>query len=114
MHDGDVFQYILEGEWRIGTSTKRFGPGFMQYEQKALFYGPLISGAQGPLFLVICDNAPSFIEPPDAQRSIAPEADYESWERLVTPVRARRLADTRTEVAQGSRRAETGCPVAAG
>jgi hypothetical protein len=77
-HDGDVFHYILEGEWRIGTSTKRFGPGFMQYEQKGLYYGPLISGPKGSLFLAIYDNAPSFIEPPEHQKAVAPEADYEN------------------------------------
>ncbi|HEY4281236.1 MAG TPA: hypothetical protein VGM91_23695 [Conexibacter sp.] len=76
-HDGDVFHYILEGEWRIGKSTKVFGPGFMQYEQKGLYYGPLISGDEGSLFLAIYDNAPLFIEPPEEQRGVSPEADYE-------------------------------------
>ena len=76
-HDGDVFHYILEGEWQIGKSTKRFGPGFMQYEQKGLFYGPLISGPEGSLFLAVYDNKPLFIEPPEEQKDVSPEADYD-------------------------------------
>jgi hypothetical protein len=40
--------------------------------------GPLISGPQGSLFLAIYDNAPSFIEPPDNQKDVAPETGYET------------------------------------
>ena len=75
-HDGDVFHYILEGEWRIGKSTKRFGPGFMQFEQKGLFYGPLIS-ENGSLFLAIYDHAPNFIPARGGSAAEAPEKDYE-------------------------------------
>ena len=49
----------------------------MQYEQKGLYYGPLISGPKGSLFLAIYDNAPSFIEPPEKQKNVAPDVDYE-------------------------------------
>lgn len=76
-HDGDVFHYILEGEWCIGNSTKRFGPGFMQFEQVGLNYGPLISGPNGSLFLAIYDRSPNFIPAEGAELSVAPEADYE-------------------------------------
>jgi hypothetical protein len=76
-HDGDVFHYILEGEWRIGKSSKVFGPGFMQFEQKGLFYGPLISGDEGSLFLAIYDTAPLFIEPPETQKHVDAAAEYE-------------------------------------
>ncbi len=78
-HDGDVFHYILEGEWRIGTSSKRFGPGFMQFEQKGLNYGPLLS-ERGSLFLAIYDHAPNFIPAKGAAALDAPERDYEPGE----------------------------------
>lgn len=77
-HEGDVFHYILEGEWRIGNSTKKFGPGFMQFEQVGLNYGPLISGPQGSLFLAIYDRAPNFIPAPVADKNEDPAKDYES------------------------------------
>lgn len=73
-HNGDVFHYILEGEWAIGNRT--WGPGFMQYEQKGLFYGPITSGSEGSLFLAIYDHRPSFIEPPEQERDVVPDADY--------------------------------------
>ena len=60
-HKGDVFHYLLGGEWRMGNRT--FGPGYMQFEQKGLFYGPIESGAEGSLFLAIYDHEPAFIEP---------------------------------------------------
>jgi len=75
-HEGDVFHYILEGEWTIGK--RKFGPGFMQFEQVDLSYGPLISGPQGSLFLAIYDRAPNFIESPLGEAEKAPDADYES------------------------------------
>jgi len=75
-HEGDVFHYILEGEWQIGSSELRFGPGFMQYEQKGLYYDPLISGPQGSLFLAIYDNAPNFIEAKGDEKAVAPETSY--------------------------------------
>ena len=74
-HEGDVFHYILEGEWRIGSRT--FGPGFMQYEQVGLNYGPIESGSQGSLFLAIYDRAPNFIPATGGDRHAAPEAAYE-------------------------------------
>ena len=74
-HEGDVFHYILEGEWQIGS--RKFGPGFMQYEQKGLFYGPITSGDEGSLFLAVYDHAPSFIEPPETEKSVMPDKDYE-------------------------------------
>jgi hypothetical protein len=74
-HDGDVFHYILEGEWRIGSKT--FGPGFMQYEQVGLNYGPIVSGEQGSLFLAIYDRAPNFLPAGDKDKNLAPEAAYE-------------------------------------
>lgn len=73
-HEGDVFHYVLEGEWQIGN--RKFGPGFMQYEQKGLFYGPITSGPEGSLFLAIYDHWPSFIEPPEEEKRVAPDADY--------------------------------------
>jgi hypothetical protein len=73
-HDGDVFHFILEGEWTIGN--RKFHSGFMQFEEQGLFYGPIISGDEGSLFLAIYDNAPSFIEPPEAERHVAPDRDY--------------------------------------
>ena len=75
-HEGDVFHYILEGEWSIGT--RKFGPGFMQYEQVGLSYGPLISGPDGSLFLAIYDRAPNFIPAPLADRNTKPDSDYEA------------------------------------
>ena len=60
-HKGDVFHYLLEGEWKMGNRT--FGPGYMQYEQKGLFYGPIESGREGSLFLAVYDHEPAFIEP---------------------------------------------------
>lgn len=75
-HEGDVFHYILEGEWSIGS--KKFGPGFMQYEQVGLNYGPLISGDQGSLFLAIYDRAPNFLPATGSDKNVArPEAAYE-------------------------------------
>jgi hypothetical protein len=76
-HEGDVFHYILEGEWLIGKS-KKFGPGFMQFEQKGLNYGPIVSGPQGSLFLAIYDRAPNFIEAPRGEKEAAPDSDYEA------------------------------------
>lgn len=75
-HEGDVFHYILEGEWTIGK-RKKFGPGFMQFEQKGLSYGPLVSGHQGSLFLAIYDRAPNFIPAPLGERQALPDADYD-------------------------------------
>ena len=63
-HTGDVYHYILEGEWIFGSSGRRYGPGFMQYEEQGLFYGPFDSGPEGSLFLAIYTGEPSFIEPP--------------------------------------------------
>lgn len=60
-HQGDVFHYILEGEWTMGNRILE--PGFMQFETKGLFYGPFTSGPQGSLFLAIYDHEPAFIEP---------------------------------------------------
>jgi hypothetical protein len=62
-HTGDVFHFILEGEWTIGART--FGPGFMQFEQEGLFYGPITSGDEGSEFLAIYSAEPSFIQPED-------------------------------------------------
>ena len=65
-HTGDVFHYILEGEWLWGPDGARsFGPGFMQFEQEGLFYGPFHSGEEGSLFLAVYNAEPSFIEPDD-------------------------------------------------
>lgn len=75
-HEGDVIHYILEGEWTIGKS-KKVGPGFMQFEQVGLNYGPLTSGSEGSLFLAIYDRAPNFIPAPRSEKDEAPEADYE-------------------------------------
>lgn len=74
-HEGDVFHYILEGEWTIGSRT--FGPGFMQYEEKGLFYGPITSGSEGSLFLAVYDDEPSFIEPEDDQKDVDLDSQYE-------------------------------------
>lgn len=63
-HNGDVFHYILEGEWQMGSRV--LPPGFMQFEQKGLYYGPFTSGAEGSLFLAIYDHEPAFIEPDGA------------------------------------------------
>ena len=57
-HDGDVIHYLLEGSWKLGGQT--FGPGFFQYEQVGLEYGPIISGPEGSVFLAIYDRSPSF------------------------------------------------------
>lgn len=76
-HDGDVFHYILEGEWKIGNSKLKFGPGFMQYEQKGLYYGPLISGDKGSLFLAIYDKAPNFIPAVGDEKNVQVEKTYE-------------------------------------
>ena len=73
-HEGDVFHYLLEGEWHIGS--RKFLPGFMQYEQKGLYYGPIISGDQGSLFLAIYDHAPSFIEAREKGERLVPHEDY--------------------------------------
>lgn len=73
-HTGDVFHYLLEGDWRIGNH--RFGPGFMQYEQQGLFYGPIISGDEGSLFLAIYDNKPSFIEPSEREKKVDLDDQY--------------------------------------
>jgi hypothetical protein len=73
-HEGDVFHYILEGEWQIGAN--RFAPGFMQYEQKGLYYGPIVSGPQGSLFLAIYDGEPNFIEAPAEEKKVDPGAAY--------------------------------------
>lgn len=73
-HEGDVFHFILEGAWTIGSRT--FGPGFMQFEERGLFYGPIISGDEGSVFLAIYDHAPSFIEPSGDQRNRSPDQDY--------------------------------------
>lgn len=62
-HRGDVFHYILEGEWQM--SNRRLGPGYMQFEQKGLYYGPITSGEEGSLFLAIYDHEPGFVEPED-------------------------------------------------
>lgn len=78
-HEGDVFHYILEGDWHIGS--KRFGPGFMQYEQVGLNYGPIRSGDRGSLFLAIYDRAPNFLPAKGADRNADPEAAYESRDR---------------------------------
>ncbi len=59
-HKGDVFHYLLAGEWRMGN--RPFGPGEMQFEQKGLFYGPIESGSEGSLFLAVYDHEPAFIE----------------------------------------------------
>jgi hypothetical protein len=59
-HNGDVFHYILEGEWQLGN--RKVGSGFMQFEQKGLFYGPITSGPEGSLFLAVYDHEPLFIE----------------------------------------------------
>lgn len=65
-HTGDVFHYIFEGTWIWGRRGGRvFGPGFMQYEQQGLYYGPFWSGDEGSVFLAIYDAEPSFIEPAD-------------------------------------------------
>ena len=74
-HEGDVFHYILEGEWSIGN--KKFGPGFMQYEEVGLNYGPLRTGAQGSLFLAIYDRAPNFLPAQGKEKDVAPETAYE-------------------------------------
>jgi hypothetical protein len=76
-HEGDVFHYILEGEWLIGK-TRKFGRGFMQFEQKGLNYGPITSGPEGSLFLAIYDRAPNFIEAPRDEKGVAPDSDYEA------------------------------------
>lgn len=76
-HEGDVFHYILEGEWQIGNSDLRFGPGFMQYEQVGLHYGPIISGDKGSLFLAIYDRAPNFLPAEGNEKDVAPETSYE-------------------------------------
>jgi ChrR-like protein with cupin domain len=76
-HEGDVFHYILEGEWLIGK-TRKFGPGFMQYEHKGLNYGPITSGPQGSLFLAIYDRAPNFIPAPRGEKDAVPDSDYEA------------------------------------
>jgi hypothetical protein len=76
-HEGDVFHYILEGEWLIGK-TRKFGPGFMQYEHKGLNYGPITSGPQGSLFLAIYDRAPNFIPAPRGEKDVVPDSDYEA------------------------------------
>lgn len=60
-HGGDVFHYILEGEWQMGNKT--LGPGYMQYERQGLYYGPITSGDEGSLFLAVYDHEPKFIEP---------------------------------------------------
>lgn len=60
-HRGDVFHYILEGEWHMGGHT--LGPGYMQFEQQGLYYGPIESGDEGSLFLAVYDHEPLFIEP---------------------------------------------------
>ncbi len=57
-HDGDVIHYLLEGSWKLGGQT--FAPGFFQYEQVGLEYGPIISGPEGSVFLAIYDRPPSF------------------------------------------------------
>lgn len=62
-HKGDVFHYILEGEWHMGSRV--LPPGFMQFEQKGLYYGPFTSGPEGSLFLAIYDHEPAFVEPDD-------------------------------------------------
>lgn len=60
-HGGDVFHYILEGEWHMGGRS--LGPGYMQYERQGLYYGPITSGDEGSLFLAVYDHEPQFIEP---------------------------------------------------
>lgn len=62
-HKGDVFHYILEGEWKMGSRV--LPPGFMQFEQRGLYYGPFTSGPEGSLFLAIYDHEPAFVEPDD-------------------------------------------------
>lgn len=74
-HEGDVFHYIMEGEWQIGN--RKFGPGFMQYEEKGLFYGPITSGDEGSLFLAVYDDEPSFIEPEEGEDNADLDAQYE-------------------------------------
>lgn len=64
-HKGDVFHYILEGEWHMGSRV--LPPGFMQFEQKGLYYGPFTSGPEGSLFLAIYDHEPAFVEPGDEE-----------------------------------------------
>jgi hypothetical protein len=59
-HRGDVFHYILEGEWEMGGRT--MGPGTMHFEQKGLYYGPIVSGPKGSTFLAVYDHEPMFIE----------------------------------------------------
>jgi hypothetical protein len=73
-HEGDVFHYILEGEWQIGQ--RKFGPGFMQYEQVGLKYGPIVSGSQGSLFLAIYDRAPNFLPADAEEHEPAPDSAY--------------------------------------
>lgn len=68
-HRGDVFHYLLEGEWTMGGH--KLGPGAMQFEQQGLFYGPIISGDEGSLFLAIYDHEPAFIEPEAKQEAVA-------------------------------------------
>jgi hypothetical protein len=75
-HTGDVFHYILEGEWTIGT--RQWGPGFMQYEERDLFYGPITSGPEGSLFLAVYDNVPSFIEPEGEEKHYVPDREYDA------------------------------------
>jgi len=66
-HAGDVFHYIMDGEWRWGSrdSSRVFATGFMQFEQEGLYYGPFWSGDQGSTFLAVYDAEPLFIEPDD-------------------------------------------------
>lgn len=60
-HAGDVFHYLLGGSWKMGGRT--LTEGYMQFEQKGLFYGPIESGPEGSLFLAVYDHEPQFIEP---------------------------------------------------
>jgi hypothetical protein len=38
------------------------GPGAMHYEQQGLFYGPIVAGSEGAVFLAAYDHEPMFIE----------------------------------------------------
>ena len=74
-HEGDVFHYIIEGEWQIGS--KVFGPEFFQFEKVGLNYGPIKSGDKGSLFLAIYDKAPHCLPSVGAEKLASPDAAYE-------------------------------------